>query len=326
MPTAARSTGRPAVPASLLTARPASPVTSLPGSPPDILAPPPPRPGLLGGLAQRAREVWAVRGLLLEFAWRDVRVRYRQAVLGIVWALLMPGLTVLAGLLLRAIIFKGDDVAAGAGRVALAGIAVKGVAWAFFASSIATATTSLSANAALVARVYFPREILPISATVAQGVDLSAGALTVAGLLAVLGVDVGLTVLWTPLLLLLLVALTGSLAAVLACVNLFFRDVRHVVQVALTFGVFFTPVFVDVAQLGARGARLAMLNPVAPLLEGLRLAVVGGHDLLRPLVVDGGIVAWDPWYLLYSLVWTVALLLFASNLYSRYGSVFAEFL
>lgn len=299
---------------------------TLPGTVPASLAPAPRRPGALAATARRAREVWESRELLLEFVRRDVRVRYRQALLGVLWALLMPALTVLAGLLLRAVMLRGGgDVDLGSGRVALAGIAVKGVAWAFFAGALGTGTTSLAANAALVARVYFPREILPLASTLAQGVDLAAAACTVVVLLLVLGVGVGTAVLWAPLLLVLLLLLTAAAAAVLACANLFFRDVRHVVQVALTFGVFFTPVFVDAAQLGARGARLVMLNPVAPLLEGLRLSVVGRHDLLQRLVVDG-VVAWDPWYLAWSLACTVALVLASGALYARYGSVFAEFL
>jgi lipopolysaccharide transport system permease protein len=292
-------------------------------------------PGLLGAIAERSREVWGARGLLLEFALRDVRVRYRQAVLGIVWALLVPGLTILAGLVLRAVIQGGGGIAGGAGGglaramadgpLVLAGIALKGVAWAFFAGAVGSGTTSLSANGGLVARVYFPREVLPLATTLAQAVDLGTGLLATVVMFAVLGVGVGPTVLWAPLLLVMLVALTASIAAVLACVNLFFRDVRHVVQVLVTFGVFFTPVFVEAWQLGARGARLAMLNPVAPLLEGLRLAVVAGHDLLRPLVVDG-ILAWTPWYLAYALGWTAVLVGVASLLYSRLGSVFAEYL
>lgn len=292
----------------------------------------PPGPGLVAGLRERARETWDARELLLEFARRDVRVRYRQAVLGVAWALLIPGLTVLAGLVLRSVV-RGTAPAGGLSGAAgtipaavLAGIALKGVAWAFFAGAVGGGTTSLAGNASLIARVYFPREVVPLATTLAQAVDLATGLVSVALLLALLGVGVGPTALWAPLLLLLLVALAGALGAVLACANLFLRDVRHVVQVLLTFGVFFAPVFVDVEQFGARGARLAMLNPVAPLLEGLRLAVVGRHDLLHPLVTAAGVVVWDPLYLAWSLVWVTGLVLLASALYARLGSVFAEYL
>lgn len=305
-------------------------MTSVPGTVPHP-TPATPEPGLVAAIGERAREVWAARGLLREFAMRDVRVRYRQAVLGVVWALLVPGLTVLAGLVLRAVIRDASPGAA-PGSFArmgddamLAGIALKGVAWAFFATAVNTGTGTLALNGVLVARVYFPREVLPLAATLAQAVDLATGLVAATVLFVVLGVGIGWTALWAPLLLLLLVVLTGALAAVLACVNLFYRDVRHVVQVLVTFGVFFTPVFITAAQLGPRGARLAMLNPVAPLLEGLRLSVVAGHDLLSPLVVNGAL-AWTPWYLAWSALVAAALVAGAAMLYARLGSVFAEYL
>ena len=289
------------------------------------LPPEPPRPGPLGALALRAREVRDARGLLFEFVLRDLRVRYRQAALGVLWALFVPGLTVLAGALVRLLV--GNAGLAGAENTtnAMAGVAVKAVGWSFFSMSLGMATPSLASNASLLSRVYFPREILPLSVVVAQCVDLLAGAATVLVLLAVLGVGVGAAALWAPLLLLLLVALAAGVGALLACGNLFFRDVRYIVQVLLTFGVFFTPVFFDAAHLGPRLAPLAMLNPVAPLLEGLRLATVGRHNLLHPLVLADGVVAWQPWHLAYSAAWAAAALAGGALLYARLELAFAEY-
>jgi lipopolysaccharide transport system permease protein len=275
-------------------------------------------------IAQRAREVWAVRGLLWEFVLRDVRVRYRQAVLGVLWALLMPTLSVLAGIVIR-VLSSGGGLHSAAAHVAIAGVAVKAVGWAFFASSLGFATPSLASNAVLVGRVYFPREILPLSAVLAQATDLLAGLLSASVLLVLLRTSVGPTAAWALLLLPILFALTVGVCALLACANLFFRDVRYIVQVLLTFGIFFTPVFFDATQLGARAARLVMLNPVAPLLEGMRLAVVQGHDLLQPLVLANGAVAWQPWYLVYSAAWAMACLVGASVLYARLELAFAEY-
>jgi ABC-type polysaccharide/polyol phosphate export permease len=114
---------------------------------------------------------------------------------------------------------------------------------------------------------------------------------------------------------------------VLACANLFFRDVKYLVQVVLTFGIFFTPVLFDNVAFGARGARLLMLNPLAPLFEGLRLSVMRGHNLLEPYTqtmrgVD--VVAWEPWYLLYSLVWAFGSLALGLVLFQRTQDLFAE--
>lgn len=284
------------------------------------------RPGVVVLLVERARDVWSRRELLYEFSLRDVRIRYRQAALGILWALLMPGLTVLASIVLRLFASHGALGAAVGGREAIAGVVVKAVAWSFFAGAVTLATGSLASNASLLGRVYFPREILPLAAVSAQCIDLLAGSVTAIVLLVALGVGViGPALLWVPVLLVLLIALAAAFASILACANLFFRDVRYIVQVLITFGMFFTPVFFDAGQIGARAGRIMMLNPVAPILEGLRLAVVNGHNLARSLVLPSGAVVWEPWQLGYSAGWAACGIVGAALLYSRLELTFAEF-
>lgn len=268
------------------------------------------------------RALWRVRGLIGEFTLRDLRVRYRQAVLGVAWALLMPVLVVLAGLVLRIAVMGGGE---GVTPAAIGSIVAKAVPWAFFSGALGFATTSLTANAVLVGKIYFPREALPLAAVLAQCVDLAVGlAMTVVVLLAG-GVRFTLAVVQVLPLLLLLVLLTTGLSLVAACANLFFRDVRYLVQVMLTFGIFFTPIFYDATHLGTRGAGIVMLNPLSPLVEGIRLAMVEGHSLLRPLLVDG-VLAWSPWMLAYATLWAVGSVVVAALLYARYELSFAEYL
>ena len=134
--------------------------------------------------------------------------------------------------------------------------------------------------------------------------------------------------LWVPVLALLLVLFTTAVGVFLSCANLFFRDVKYIVQVLLTFGIFFTPVLFDASMVGPSGSRLVMLNPLSPLLEGLRLCVVHGHNLIEPLILVGAngqaILAWTPWYLGYGLVWSVGGLLAALLLFHRLEFLFAE--
>jgi ABC-type polysaccharide/polyol phosphate export permease len=117
---------------------------------------------------------------------------------------------------------------------------------------------------------------------------------------------------------LLLVLLTVGVVLLLSCANVFFRDVRHLVQLLLTFGIFFTPVFFDAGMFGPRGARLLMLNPLAPILEGMRLVVTQRHDLRR--AVDG----WHPWHLAYAAVCAVAMLAVGALTFHRAQRRFAE--
>ena len=223
-------------------------------------------------------ELWRHRGLLYELMRRDIRIRYKQAVMGLVWAVLMPILIVTAGALVRvAMAFVGGRPLV---PQEVMGIAIKAVPWSFFVGALGFATNSLTGNSNLVTKIYFPREVLPLAATLAQVADSAIGltALVVAGL--VLGVHFGAASLWAPVLLVLLIAFTAGSALVVSCANLFFRDVKYIVQVLLSFGIFFTPVFFEPEMFGPAGARLMMLNPMAPILEGLRLSVVYDHNLL----------------------------------------------
>ena len=187
---------------------------------------------------------------------------------------------------------------------AMMGVALKAIPWAFFVGAIGFANTSLITNINLVTKIYFPREVLPVSATLAQAFDSLVGAAALSLVLPFLGVPFSANLLWVPVLALLLFLFTAGAALFLSCANLFFRDVKYIVQVLLTFGIFFTPVFFEPAMVGAMGAKILMLNPLSPILEGIRLSVGEGHNLLQALVQSANaveqIVVWSPWYLAYS--------------------------
>jgi lipopolysaccharide transport system permease protein len=285
------------------------------------------RRSLLGDLHEIAvDELWKYRELLYQLMLRDIRIRYKQAVMGFAWAILMPALIVAAGTLVR---FAMAYV--GGGHVshnAIAGMAVKALPWAFFVGAIGFATTSLTGNLPLVSKIYFPREVLPLSATLAQSFDSTIGAVTVGIALPLLGVHYGLTALWAPVLAVLIFCTTAGAALFLGCANLFFRDVKYIVQVLLTFGIFFTPVFFEPRMFGPLGARAMMLNPLAPLLEGLRLSVVEGHNLLVPLVLatpKGDVIVWSPWYLAYGAAWAILGLIASVLVFHRTEGKFAEY-
>lgn len=265
------------------------------------------------------------RDLIHQLTLRDIRIRYKQAIMGLGWAVLMPVLVVCSGLIVR------YAMATLAGRAlqfeVAATMAVKSLPWAFFVGATGFAVTSLTTNGHLIGKIYFPREVLPLSAVLAQVFDTGIGCIAVGLALPFLGVTPSWTMLWVPLLALMLVAFTTGIGFLLSMANLFFRDVKYIVQVILTFGIFFTPVLFEPQMLGGLGARLIMLNPLAPILEGLRLSVVEGHDLLAPLtaVVNGKtIVVWEPWYLGVTGLWCTVGLLWFSILFHRAQYRFAE--
>jgi ABC-type polysaccharide/polyol phosphate export permease len=303
---------------------PASPLRATPAAPPAPHAGDEAgrHPSAAAELAEVARDLRRYRYLLLQLALRDVRIRYKQAVMGVAWAVFMPAMIVLAGLAVRLAMahlsgepVRGPEVAA---------LAVKAVPWAFFVGTLQFATGSLTGNTSLVTKVYFPREVLPLAATAAQAWDgaIACGVLAVA--LPFLGVRPTLALLWLLPLSALLVLLACAAALLASCANLFFRDVKYIVQVLLTFGIFFTPVFLEPGMFGATGSRVVMLNPVAPLLEAFRLVVVDGRGLMQPLALPGGVL-WEPWWLAWSAAWAAGGCAGAALLFHRAQILFAEY-
>lgn len=285
------------------------------------------RPGFAAELREIVQDLWHYRELLYQLTLRDVRIRYKQAIMGFGWALFMPSLIVLSGFLVRIVMAHLSGTTLETSSVA--GIAVKAMPWGFFVGAIGFATGSLTGNLNLVTKIYFPREVLPLASVLAMGFDTLIGTAALIAVLPLLGVTLSAALLWVPVLALLVFCFTAGVSLLLSCANLFFRDVKYIVQLLLTFGIFFTPVFFDAVMFGPTGLHIVMLNPLAPLLEGLRLSVVQGHHLLVPLIetTSSGqqVLVWSPWYLGYSAVWAVLGLLGGAVLFHRAEFLFAEY-
>jgi ABC-type polysaccharide/polyol phosphate export permease len=224
---------------------------------------------------QWIRELMQYRELLYMLSWREVRIRYKQSVMGLLWAFLMPVIITLAGVIVRVAATKlsghpvqGADVGA---------IGVKALPWAFFISALRFGTMSLAGNSNLVTKIKFPRLVFPLSSVLTSLVDLAVASPLLLVLLPLSGVHLSWTMLWAPVLLLVLVLFTVGVTVLCSAANLFFRDVKYLVEVVLTFAIFFTPVLYDADMVGSWRSVL-MLNPVAPILEGLNLSVIHGHQ------------------------------------------------
>lgn len=272
------------------------------------------------------RELWHSRELVMQFALRDLRLRYKEAVMGWGWAILMPLLIVFSGVILRSIIAR-----AGGSHVTLetaAEIAVKAVPWAFFASTIQMATQSLVANRALIGKVYFPREAIPLGAVTGQLVDLAIGMVMALVVLVASGHAPTPGWLWILPLLAMLVLITTGASLLLSCANLFFRDVRYLVGVLMSFGIFATPIYYTPEMVGPTGARLLSWNPLSAVMLGLQRVLVRGEPLLTSQShqwADGtSSVVWAPAMLGYTFAFGVAGLAAGLVLFRRYSAVFAE--
>ena len=254
------------------------------------------------------RELIDRRDLLLMITWREIKVKYKQSIMGVLWAVFMPLVIVSAGIVVRyAFAVVGGSALEGAD---VARVAVKSAPWAFLVASLRFGTMSLVGNQTLVTKIWMPREIFPISAVLSQLLDFAVAALVVTVVLALAGTGASVQMLWVPVILSLLfaLALAGAIAASAAA--LFYRDVKYIVELLLTFAIFFTPVFYEARMFGAWEPVL-LLNPVAPLLEGLASAVV---DRTAP----------DAAWLGYAAVWAVGGLAVAVRFFKRVEPLFAE--
>lgn len=224
-----------------------------------------------GWIAINFRELWRFRGLLYTFSWRDIKVRYKQAVIGILWAIIQPFMT----MVIFSIFFGG-----------LAKIPSDGVPypifvfsgllfWNYFSTALANSSNSLIDNENIIKKVYFPRLILPISPTITPVIDFSIAFVILCGML----VYYKFTPSWEGLLLLpalvLLSFLTASgVGAFLAAINVRYRDVRYALPFFIQIMLFLTPVIYPTTLLSAKYQWLLALNPMTGIIETARSVIL----------------------------------------------------
>ena len=259
-------------------------------------------------MRESIREIITYRDLLYMMVWRDIRIKYKQSVIGIMWAVFMPMVIVGTGILVR----YGFALASHApvDFNDLAAVSVKAVPWAFFVSTIRFSTGSLVGNPNLVTKIYFPKIIFPISSMFSQMFDLAIASGLLAVVLAFMRIGLSVHLLWVPILLALLVLCATGMGILLSAANLFYRDVKYLVEVVVTFAIFFTPVFYDVSMFG-KWAYIFLLNPLAPILEGIAACVV--HHRMPQIE-----------WILYSAAASLAIFACAFAFFTKLEPLFAE--
>jgi lipopolysaccharide transport system permease protein len=218
------------------------------------------------------RELYRYRDLLWMWTVRDIKVRYKQSLLGAAWAILQP----LSLMLIFNVIFSYFV------RVPTEGIPYPIFSysallpWTFFAASVSFAVPSLTQNMNLVTKIYFPREVLPISAVTASLVDFLVASLVFVGMLLYYRIPLGAPLMIAPVLVIVQVALTLGVVLFASAVNVFYRDIRFVVPLAVQLWMYVTPVIYPVTVVPERFRGLYMLNPMAGLVEAYRSVAVRG--------------------------------------------------
>lgn len=242
-----------------------------------------------GWVSLRLGDLWRYRGLLYFFVWRDLKIRYKQTILGASWAIIQPLFTmVIFSLFFGKLAQMPSD---GIPYPIFSYTAL--VPWAFFANGVTLASNSLVNSADMIRKIYFPRLTLPIGNVLAGFVDFTLAFIVLIGMIIVfnyipyLNFDAQLTlkVIWTPFFLLLAFITTLGVSFWFSALNAQFRDVRFVVPFLIQAWLFLTPIVYPSSLIPEPWRTLYGINPMASVVEGFRWALLGTDTAPGPMVI-----------------------------------------
>jgi homopolymeric O-antigen transport system permease protein len=228
----------------------------------------------------RLREVWAYRELLYFFVWRDVKVRYKQTVIGVVWVVLQPLMTM--GVF--TIFFGRVAKLPSQGLPYPVFYFTALVPWAYFSSALTGCTNIVVNNQHVITKVYFPRLVLPLAAVCSPLIDFCIGLAVMIVLTLSFGIRPAATVLLLPVLLVLAVFTALAVGLWTSALNALYRDVTSIIPFLVQFWMFASPVAYPSSLVPARWRWLYGLNPMAGVIDGFRWAVTGHGQPPGPLL------------------------------------------
>lgn len=240
-----------------------------------------------GWVSLKLRELWEYRELLYFLIWRDVKVRYKQTVLGAAWAIIQPFFTMVVFSL-----FFGK-----LGKIPSDGLPypifsyTALVPWAFFAHGLSQSSNSLVSSANLITKVYFPRLTIPIAAVLSGAVDFGLALIVLLGMMLFYGITPTLNVFWLPFLLLLALITSLGVGLWLSAMNVQFRDIRYTVPFITQIWLFASPIAYPSSLLSEPWRTLYGINPMVGVVEGFRWALLGTNTAPGPIILVSSLVA-----------------------------------
>jgi ABC-type polysaccharide/polyol phosphate export permease len=225
-------------------------------------------------VATNLRELRDHWDLVLSFARRDLRAKYKQTFFGVAWAVLQP----LALMIVFTLVFSvfAQIKSEGAPYPVFAYSAL--IFWTFFAACLSQGTSAMTANASLVRKIWFPRETLLLAVIISASIDLCVASMVLVGLYIYYGVPLHATVAWVPALLALQIVFTLSVILVTSAVQVRFRDVGHAMPLLVQLWMFISPVAYPLESVPERLRFLYLLNPMAGLIDGYRRVLLHGRQ------------------------------------------------
>jgi len=232
------------------------------------------------------RELWEFRELFGFLTWRDVAVRYKQTVIGVGWAFFRP----MFQMVLMTFVFGTVAGLDKGGDVPYALIVLMGVLpWGIFSSAVSSASASLVANRAMIAKIYFPRLMIPFSSMGVALVDFAIGFAILGALCLWFDVLPTIRLLFIPVLLMLTFVATMAVSLWFATLSVTYRDFRFIVPLVMQAGLFLSPIGYTMGELRERSGDLVYflyyLNPMTGIIDGFRWAIAGGEE--HPVYWEG---------------------------------------
>lgn len=232
-------------------------------------------------------ELWEYRDLLYFLTWRDIKVRYKQTLLGAAWAVIQPVLTMVIFSLFFGRLGKIPSDGIPYPLFSFAAL----VPWTLFSTALTQSSNSLVGSSNLLRKIYFPRLIIPLASTLSPVVDFLIAFTVLGGLMVWYGYTPTLNCLWIPALLLLLMVTALGVGLWLAALNVQFRDVKYTIPFLTQAWLFATPIAYPSSLLGEPWRTVYGINPMVGVVEGFRWALLGARTAPGPIVLVSALAA-----------------------------------
>jgi lipopolysaccharide transport system permease protein len=218
------------------------------------------------------KDLWLYRELFYILSWRDIKVRYKQTVIGASWAVLRPLLT----MIIFTFVF-GRVANMAQGETAPYAIIVLAalLPWQFFSTALSEASNSLISNTNLVSKVYFPRLIIPASSVITSFVDFGISFILLIGLMIFYQYSPSWNIIWLPIFVVISFLVSFGIGLYLTALNVKYRDFRYIVPFIVQFGLFISPVGFSSTKVPEKWRMLYSLNPMVGIIDGFRWCILG---------------------------------------------------
>ena len=240
-----------------------------------------------GWISLKLKELWEYRELLYFMAWRDIKVRYKQTLLGAAWAIIQPFFTMVIFSIFFGRLAKVPSDGLPYPIFAYAAL----VPWTFFANGLNQASNSLVGSANLIKKVYFPRLVVPISSVISGVVDFVLAFAVLLGMMLFYGFAPTVNILWLPFFILLIFVTALGVGFWLSALNVQFRDVRYTIPFLTQFWLFATPIAYPSSLLSEPWRTLYGINPMVGVVEGFRWALLGTDTAPGPIIIVSTLAA-----------------------------------